>query len=303
MSKLRDNLIASIELGGKPVTAIAICFQTQAYCAAAIAAELPYVSEVIDITNTNKNSLLSRHYSHIIELLEPGSDNYYTHKAKCHAVIDAGAQGLALFDWQPEYLDDSFWGSTDYRELSPKLELFKNELETKADIIHITSALGTDISFSVKWRRWIAANGICRSDELSQMPDGEVYTCPIEETFSGTLVVDGTITRSWLPNKPERLEFKKGQLTNCSDTFAAYIKDLGSHIYQIGEFAFGCNAAHNKIMQNISVDEKAAGTVHFALGDSYFLGQNNCQEHLDMVIRNPQVYTSPLIKSWQFFAK
>jgi leucyl aminopeptidase (aminopeptidase T) len=181
------------------------------------------------------------------------------------------------------------------------LQLIKKSLE-KVDLFHITSDLGTDITFSVKGRQWIVANGLCRNDELSQMPDGEIYTCPVEESFCGVIVVDGTITRSWLPIQSQRLEFQHGKLVNCSQDFENYIKHNGPDIYMIGEFALGFNPAHQQIVHNISVDEKAAGTVHFALGDSYNLGKNKCHCHIDMVIRNPTIETTPDI-SLPFFTK
>lgn len=301
MSKLCENLCVSIEGGGIPVQTVAVCYQKNKDLAQKIAQLLPYNTVVVDSVNAPLAASEAVGISHAIELYHPGEPNYNLCHKQQNILLAQGCLLLSLYDWQENYLFDSFWGDTNYRKL-PKLLAQVNQQMAKADLFHITSDLGTDISFSVKGRRWIVADGLCRSDELSQMPDGELYTCPIEETFNGILVVDGTITRSWLPQKPQRLEFKQGRLIHASDEFAQYIKPKGPDIYLIGEFAIGFNPAHRDIVHNISVDEKAAGSVHFALGDSYHLGKNNCQCHVDMVIRNPKIATSPSIE-FPFFTQ
>jgi leucyl aminopeptidase (aminopeptidase T) len=301
MYKLRDNLRVAIESGAVSVQKVAICYQKNQVLAQKIAQLLPYQTVLVDSVNAPLAGFELVGISHALELYHPAEVNYDLCRKQRAVMREQGCLLLSLYDWQENYLEDAFWGNTDYRQLPKLLDGVMQDLE-QADTFHITSDLGTDILFSVKGRQWLIANGICRRGELSQMPDGELYTCPIEESFNGVLVVDGTITRSWLPREPQRLEFKQGQLIHASAEFANYIKPNGPAIYQIGEFAIGFNPAHREIVHNISVDEKAAGSVHFALGDSYNLGKNNCLCHVDMVIRNPQIETNPNI-DFPFFNK
>lgn len=295
MNKLRDNLLASLEGGGRPVKTVAVCYQQNKLLAQKVAALLPYKTVVVDSVNAPLTLDQAADISHALELYQPAGEHYDLCRRQRDILRQGGCLALSLYDWQDSYLEDAFWGDTDYKELPILLEDVKRRLE-QVSAFHITSDLGTDIRFSVKNRRWIAANGICRDDELSQMPDGEIYTCPVEDSFSGVLVVDGTITRSWQPAEPQRLEFDKGRLVHATQAFADYIRPKGPDIYLIGEFALGFNPAHKQVTYNISVDEKAAGTVHFALGDSYNIGKNSCRCHVDMIIRHPHIETDPMVR-------
>lgn len=295
MNALRQNLIISLNAGG-PVEGVVVCYQSDRELAQAIAQLLPYPAYVV---NTRTTSLAEQAWcdvvSHVIEVYEPGKPGYEKCKLERIRMRQRGCRILSLFDWQESYLEDDFWGRTNYRELAIQLAQIKKALEG-VETFHITSTLGTDISFAVTGRQWIAADGICSSNHLAQMPDGEIYTCPIEETFNGVLVIDGTITRSWLPAEPQRLVFEQGRLIECPTEFRNYIAAFDPEINMIGEFALGFNPAYRQIMHNISVDEKAAGTVHFALGDSYNLGKNQCNCHVDMIIRHPRIRTFPAIE-------
>lgn len=295
MNALRQNLYHSLT-GAGPVKGVAVCYQSNRELAQAIARFLPFTAYVADIMTTKvTEQVWCEQVSHVIEVYEPDTPGYEICKTARMTMRRQGWQILSLFDWKKDYLVDEFWRGINYQELSQQLAKIKKQLEG-IDSFHITSALGTDISFAVTGRKWIAADGICSDEHLAQLPDGEIYTCPIEETFSGVLVVDGTITRSWLPTLPQRLVFEQGRLMECPPEFQKYIAPFGEDITMIGEFALGFNPGCRQIRHNISVDEKSAGTVHFALGDSYNLGQNQCNCHIDMVIREPKVVTVPVIK-------
>lgn len=295
MNRLKENLLAAVTGGKVPVRTVAVCYQQNRRLAEEVASLLPYSTIVVDSVHAPLDSAAVSKVSHALELYQPAGKEYELCRKQRKVLRDHGCLVLSLYDWQDSYLEDSFWGNTDYQKLPNLLAAVHQQLQ-RVKTFRITSDLGTNISFSVENRRWIVADGICRSDELSQMPDGEIYTCPIEETFNGLLVVDGTVTRSWLPAEPQRLEFRQGKLVNATDEFADYIRGEGPDIYWIGEFALGFNPAHRRVVHNISVDEKAAGTVHFALGDSYHIGKNHCRCHVDMVIRNPRVQTDPPIE-------
>ena len=188
MSKLRDNLIASLE-GAGSVRKIALFYQSKAALARRIACILPYPSIIVDSTKRRLTDEEAATISHVIELYEPFGLHYDLCRVQHAAVRAKGYPILSLYDWTEQYLDDSFWGNTDYYAQARQLDAIMLDI-AKVNTFHITSALGTDISFSVAGRRWIVANGLCRNDELSQLPDGEIYTCPVEESFTGIIVVD-----------------------------------------------------------------------------------------------------------------
>lgn len=227
--------------------------------------------------------------THIIELYSPTLENSVYLKELRQELFNQGKLVLALWNWDERYLKDGFWGDLEYPVISSATESLREKL-TSVKQVKITSELGTDIRFSVEGRHWIIADGYCEQGKLAQLPDGEIYTCPIEETFSGQIVVDGTISRLWLPREPLKLEFEAGVLTAGSSDFMDWIRLYAGGVRNIGEFAIGMNPTINKPFNNISTDEKEAGSVHFAIGDSYSLGLTKSIYHVDFVIRNPKIY-------------
>ncbi|MEM9885688.1 MAG: aminopeptidase [Bacteroidota bacterium] len=141
---------------------------------------------------------------------------------------------------------------------------------------------GIDISFSTKGRTWI------NSDGQTNMPSGEIYTSPVEDSVNGRIhfslpaiymgnVVEGVTL--WVEaGQIERWEAKKG-------------KDFLDQIFALpgtrrfGEAAIGNNYQINRITNNILFDEKIGGTVHMAIGQSYLQagGKNTSSVHWDMI--------------------
>ena len=149
--------------------------------------------------------------------------------------------------------------------------------------VKVTNKLGTDITFSVKGRKWENDNGdISREGEHGNLPAGECYTCPVEITFSGKLVI------SLIDDKIGRgtMIFEKGKLVDFKGKgVSSIVKEIGGDETGmiIGEFGIGTNRGA-KITRNMLEAEKAFGTVHFAIGDSYGLGRNKSRWHFDALV-------------------
>ena len=152
-----------------------------------------------------------------------------------------------------------------------------------ADDVVIENAAGTKISFSVRGRRWDADIGdISRKGVHGNLPAGECFTCPVEETFTGKIVI------GLIADKLGRGEmvFKRGKLVDYKGAgIAEVIKTVGSDPTAriIGEFGIGTNKGA-KICPNMLEAEKAFGTVHFAIGDSYGIGMNKSKYHFDALV-------------------
>ncbi len=149
--------------------------------------------------------------------------------------------------------------------------------------IRITNADGTNIAFSVKGRAWHNDNGdISRKGKHGNLPAGECYTCPVEETFTGRVVIrliDDKLGRGVL-------QFKAGKLVQWSGRGVEdIVKNIGDDPtgFMIGEFGVGTNAGA-RICPNMLEAEKAFGTVHFAIGDSYGIGLNKSKHHYDGLV-------------------
>lgn len=152
-----------------------------------------------------------------------------------------------------------------------------------ADDVLIENPEGTSIEFSVKGRKWKNDNGnISRKGMHGNLPAGECYTAPVEESFTGRVVA------SLIDDKLGRavMVFEKGRLIKYSGKgIEEIIKNIGDDKTGriIGEFGIGTNPqAH--ITPNMLEAEKAYGTVHFAIGDSYGLGKNRSKHHYDALV-------------------
>lgn len=171
-----------------------------------------------------------------------------------------------LKDWQQE-IDR-------YRQIK---SLFDN-----VDVIRVKSA-GTDISFSVKGRTFVIGDGTLN------MPDGEIYTSPVETSVNGQIVFNFPGVYAGKRINGIALEFKDGQLINYSsegnfELFEQLIQmDEGSST--IGEFGIGTNFGISRFCADILFDEKIGGTVHFALGRGYKQcgGVNQSALHWDLI--------------------
>jgi leucyl aminopeptidase (aminopeptidase T) len=152
-----------------------------------------------------------------------------------------------------------------------------------ADDIVIENAAGTKIAFSVKGRRWDADIGdISKKGVHGNLPAGECFTAPVEETFTGKIVI-GLIDDKLGHGE---MVFKRGRLVAFKGAgVAEVIKTVGADPTAriVGEFGIGTNKGA-RICPNMLEAEKAFGTVHFAIGDSYGIGTNKSKFHFDALV-------------------
>jgi leucyl aminopeptidase (aminopeptidase T) len=152
-----------------------------------------------------------------------------------------------------------------------------------ADDIVVENPEGTHIEFSVKGRAWHNDNGdISKKHMHGNLPAGECYTAPVEETFNGRIVIsliDDKLSRGVMTFKHGKLvDFKGKGIAACLAVVGA---DETGRI--IGEFGIGTNRGA-RICPNMLEAEKAFGTVHFAIGDSYGIGKNKSKFHFDALV-------------------
>ena len=149
--------------------------------------------------------------------------------------------------------------------------------------VEVENPEGTSISFSLKGRKLQNDNGdISRKGLHGNLPAGECFTAPVEDSFSGKLVI------SLIDDKLGRgvMEFEKGRMVRWSGKgIEAVVANIGDDPtgFIIGEFGLGTNPKA-KICPNMLEAEKAFGTAHFAIGDSYGLGQNSSSHHYDALV-------------------
>ncbi len=140
----------------------------------------------------------------------------------------------------------------------------------------------TDLKFNAKGRKWINCSG------HENMPDGEVFTTPIENSVNGTVRFTYPAIYAGREVEDVRLAFKDGKVVKASaakgDEFLQQtLKIEGAD--RIGEAAIGTNYGITRFTKNMLFDEKIGGTIHMALGNAYpeTGGQNKSPIHWDML--------------------
>jgi len=139
-----------------------------------------------------------------------------------------------------------------------------------------------EISFNTAGRTWI------NSDGKANMPSGEVYTSPLEDSVNGTIFFSYPAIYMGKEVEDVRLYVKDGLIENWE---AKRGKEFLDHIFSLsgsrrfGEAAIGLNDHIQKITKNILFDEKMGGSVHMAIGQSYLQcgGKNESAIHWDMI--------------------
>ncbi|MEP0815001.1 MAG: aminopeptidase [bacterium] len=152
----------------------------------------------------------------------------------------------------------------------------------KAKIFRI-QAEGTDLTLDCTGRRWINCCG------EKNMPDGEVFTAPIETATTGKIRYTVPTVYGGREVNDIELTFKAGKVVKNKaakggEILSAMIEqDAGAKI--LGEFAIGTNFGIKNYTKNILFDEKIGGTVHLALGRCYKEcgGTNESALHWDMI--------------------
>jgi len=124
-----------------------------------------------------------------------------------------------------------------------------------------------DLTLSIKDRLF------CNACGDHNMPDGEVYTGPVESSVNGW--VRCSYPAIYQGNEVEGVElaFENGRVTRASaarnESFLLRMLDTDPGARYLGEFAFGLNYGVQKFTRNILFDEKIGGTMHVALGAGY----------------------------------
>lgn len=175
----------------------------------------------------------------------------------------------------------------DYTEMKRFTRRVARAFQDATDVL-VENADGTHLTFSLKGRAWnLSLGDISRRGSHGNLPAGECYTAPLEESFTGRVVlrlIDDKLGRGVM-------DFERGRLVRWSGKgVSQVVKLIGTDASGliIGEFGVGTNAGA-RLCPNMLEAEKALGTVHFAIGDSYGLGRNQSRHHYDALVVKPTI--------------
>ena len=140
-----------------------------------------------------------------------------------------------------------------------------------------------DLSLSIKGRKFLNAAG------KSNMPDGEVFTGPVEDTLNGFVRFSYPAIYSGVLVEGVELTFSNGKVTKAraekNEAFLMEMLESDPGARYVGEFAIGTNYEINRFSHNILFDEKLGGSFHMALGAGYpeTGSKNKSIIHWDMI--------------------
>jgi len=190
----------------------------------------------------------------------------------------AQAAGMSTEAFENLYFDVC---TMDYPKMA-KAMIPLEKLMAKTDRVHIKSP-GTDLSFSIKG---IGAK-MCKGDR--NIPDGEVFSCPVKNSINGQIQFNAPTLYSGTKFENVRLEFKDGKVVNATSNNSKRLNevldtDAGSRY--VGEFSLGFNPYILSPMCDILFDEKIAGSLHLTPGQAYDECDNGNRSavHWDMVL-------------------
>ena len=169
----------------------------------------------------------------------------------------------------------------DYRKMARAMVPLEKRMKT-ADRVRLTSP-GTDLTFSIKGIGAKACNG------KLNIPDGEVFSCPVKNSVNGTIQFNTPTIYSGTRFENVRLEFRNGKVVNAASNNTSRLNeilDTDSGARYVGEFAIGFNPYIENPMCDILFDEKIAGSLHFTPGQAYEIADNGNRSavHWDMVL-------------------
>lgn len=140
----------------------------------------------------------------------------------------------------------------------------------------------SDIAFSIEGRTWM------NSDGKTNMPSGEVYSSPVEDSVQGEIYFDYPSYYMGKVVSGVTLQVKDGRVVHATaekgqEHVDALLEMDGARYF--GEVAIGTNYEIQRTTKNILFDEKIGGSIHMALGQSYGQtgGKNQSSIHWDMI--------------------
>ncbi|HLH55564.1 MAG TPA: aminopeptidase [Verrucomicrobiae bacterium] len=169
----------------------------------------------------------------------------------------------------------------DYRRMARAMAPLHKRM-TKADRVQIKGP-GTDLSFSIKG---IGAK-MCKGDR--NIPDGEVFSCPVRNSINGTIRFNTPTLYSGTKFENVALEFKNGKVVGATSNNTKRLNeilDTDPGARYTGEFSLGFNPFILNPMCDILFDEKIAGSLHLTPGQAYKDCDNGNRSavHWDMVL-------------------
>lgn len=140
-----------------------------------------------------------------------------------------------------------------------------------------------DLKLSIDGRGFINSSG------TKNMPSGEIYTSPVEESAEGWIRFDYPAIRDGREVEGVEFTFEAGKVMKATarknEDYLLRQLDSDEGARYLGEFAIGTNFGIKQFTKSILYDEKIGGTMHLAVGAGFAEagGKNTSTIHWDFI--------------------
>ncbi len=168
-----------------------------------------------------------------------------------------------------------------WRRFSARQQEIVEWLKGKKEV-HL-KGLETELRLQIDGRTFINCDG------KKNMPDGEVFTGPVENSVEGQVYFSYPAICQGREVTGVRLWFEGGKVIKASaeknEDFLLKTLDTDEGARYVGEFAIGTNEGVTRFTRQILFDEKIGGSFHLALGAGFpeTGSQNQSSLHWDMI--------------------
>ena len=203
----------------------------------------------------------------------------------------------------PQIMKDGM--CSDYKEIQRISRLVYEKVRNAKKIKVVTDKGCNFVAEFSPELKWIISDGIIAPGHWKNLPDGEVFTSPLN--VNGKVIIDGCLGDFFaerygsLEDTPIIIEVSDGRAikesVQCNNEqlrqdFSKYLFETDDNSNKVGEFAIGTNTGLAELIYNLLQDEKFP-SVHIAFG-SPLPGKTEAnwdsKAHVDGVIKNTSIY-------------
>lgn len=202
-------------------------------------------------------------------LLATGRSLTHTHARR--SATRAGARVISMPGITEDLLREGGLAA-DWGKIHEAVRRTARRLRAARDV-HLTSAAGTDVTFSIAGRDWVSEDtGLCaRKGAFTTLPAGELFIAAVEGTAEGRLVVDAYFEEPL--RAPATALITAGHATRIvgAPTAVETMNRGGKDGRALSRFGFGLNPQARVTGPHLEA-EKAIGSAHIGFGDNLVIG-------------------------------
>ncbi len=182
--------------------------------------------------------------------------------------------------------------NADYRTVAQKAYALMEKFEDATEV-HVTAPGGTDFTLSIEGRPFETDVKI-KPGTIGNLPAGEIWCAPVEDSMNGILVCDGSIGDLGPVKKPLYIYVENGRINSIESEDMDMVRKVEAVLSVdemakvVGELGIGLNP-RARLTGNLLEDEKAGGTAHIAFGRNIDMpgGRNFSKTHRDFLFYKP----------------